>query len=181
MKKLMLGALVALSLAAIGCGNPCEKLAKAVCDKVKDAKICEAQKARAKSLGEPDKDKCKSQLQSLDKFVEGLQKFQQMKEMFKDFSDAPKKAGVLALPPPGAPVEDDCVELARAVCAKAADPKICDPFTETTKGMDKNLCKAQRPVVEKIVVGLQAAAKAKELSKSLVGDLAKDAGPAPAK
>ncbi len=95
MKTIALSALVAMSFGTLACGNPCEKLAKAVCDKVKDPKICDAQKARAKAAtSDADKEKCKARLQNVDKFVEGLQKFQQMKDMFKDFGDgALKKAG----------------------------------------------------------------------------------------
>ena len=105
MKTIVLGALVTLSFLSLACGNPCQKLAKAVCDKVKDPKICEAQKARAKASADADKEKCKAQLQNIDKFVEGLQKFQQMKDMFKDFGDGAMKkcAGLLAPPPPPPP------------------------------------------------------------------------------
>src|SRR5438094_1760014 len=42
MKNLVVGLAVVLGLGAVSCANPCDKLAKAVCDKVKDQKICDS-------------------------------------------------------------------------------------------------------------------------------------------
>jgi type IV secretory pathway TrbL component len=111
MKKLALGVVVAMGLGAAACGNPCDKLAKAVCDKVKDAKICDSMKEKAKKADKNHKDKCKEQLKDVDKVVAGLQMAEKMKDMFKNLGQkvmggaqpAPAPAPAPAAPAPAAP------------------------------------------------------------------------------
>ena len=91
MKKLILGLAAAMSLGAVSCGNPCDKLAKAVCDKSKDAKICDSFKAKAKNM---DKNVCKEQMKNVDNIVTGLQMAEKLKEGFKNIgSGLLNKAG----------------------------------------------------------------------------------------
>src|SRR5204863_3369090 len=81
MNKMILGLAVAFGLGAVACGNPCDKLAKAVCDKAKDQKICDSFTAKAKSM---DKNVCKEQIKTVDAIVLGLQAVEKAKDVGKN-------------------------------------------------------------------------------------------------
>jgi hypothetical protein len=86
-------------LLAASCTSPCGKLAKAVCDKTKDAKTCESFKQKMKTA---DKARCTEQLKDVDKVVAGLQG-EKVKEAFRDLGADLAKQLVGGPKPPATP------------------------------------------------------------------------------
>jgi hypothetical protein len=97
---------VAVGLALAGCSNPCEKLAKAVCTKANDAKICDQAKADAKKSDKKQYPDCEKQLAKVDEVVKGLKASEEAKKLGAKGIETPPPAPPAppAPPPPPAPV-----------------------------------------------------------------------------
>jgi ABC-type ATPase with predicted acetyltransferase domain len=67
----------------VACVNPCEKLAKAVCERTRDERVCAGERERARVADKAIKEKCADWLASVDRFVAGLERVAEMKALFR--------------------------------------------------------------------------------------------------
>lgn len=63
----MRGALLAVALATVACGKPCQELAKAVCARATD--VCEDFRARAKRAQDAEQTRCQEELGRIDAVI----------------------------------------------------------------------------------------------------------------
>jgi hypothetical protein len=90
----LVGALVwgGVALAASGCQSSCDKLAKAICARGVDPRICAEATALAQSADQAARARCRESRKGLDRYVREREMALKLRDMFERFEKSPPAA-----------------------------------------------------------------------------------------
>ena len=81
-----------LAVLCLGCQSSCEKLAKAVCERGVDPRICAESTALASSADQAARTRCRVSIKALDQYVLDRQMALKLRDMFERFEKSPPSA-----------------------------------------------------------------------------------------